>query len=76
MREAQRVKAEAQYGAWAADHPEKAALVDGVWSKIKAGEIERPGCQDCGAPMHPTYDWDQLVMTGWHCRSCHPRSRS
>lgn len=64
-------RAKEQYVAWAADHPDRAALVASVWAGVEAGTIERPACGDCFRPMNPAYDWEAMVMTGWRCRRGH-----
>jgi hypothetical protein len=64
-------RAKEQYADWAADHPERAVLVASVWAGVEAGTIERLACGECFRPMHPLYDWDAMVMTGWRCRARH-----
>lgn len=70
MRAEQSEKVKAQYAAWAARHPDRAAVVAKLWADVATGVVERPGCVQCGRPMNPTYDWTELVVTGWRCRTC------
>lgn len=66
----QSAKAQEQYAAWRSEHPDRAAVADQLWADVGAGTVERPDCGACGRPMHPTYDWEAMVVTGWRCRRC------
>ncbi len=71
MREAAAQQSVVRYEAWRTEHPERALVVDQVWADVDRGVLQRPLCDDCGRPMHPTYDWEAMTMTGWRCRSSH-----
>lgn len=64
-------RAQERYATWRAEHPDRAAVVDQLWADVEAGTLERPTCDECDQPMHPTYDWDAMVSTGWRCRRGH-----
>lgn len=62
-------RARSQYEAWAAEHPDRAALVAATWAPINDGTRPRP-VAECGHAANPIYDWERLVVTGWRCRRC------
>jgi hypothetical protein len=72
MRAEARAKTQRQFAAWAAEHPDRAALVADLWARVECGDVIRPTCEADGRPMHPTYDWTAMAVVGWRCRRRHP----
>lgn len=71
MRAEQSQKAKARYEAWAAEHPDRAALVAATWKEIEDGQLERPTCSLHDRPAHPSYDWTAMQRGPWRCRAGH-----
>lgn len=71
MRAAASSRAKEQYEAWAAEHPDRAAFVIATHGRMESGDLVRPTCPLHGHPAKPVYDWDQMAVVGWRCRSGH-----
>lgn len=70
LAEEPRPSAPERWASFAANHPERAALIEATRAGIAAGEIAPQPCDLCGGEGRPLYDYAANTLAGWRCYPC------